>query len=168
MKNKRPKNADEQKATVKETWASIPPQQCHKLITSMPRQIEAVITQKEPLPSIEYRHVHTGIKGGLNTCPFFWGVFFNEYMYICVRVCFCLCTAFPVKQIKKSKYQVGSGNETLSSSDALLSPLRVPAQARAAHQCSTHWSAHAHHRHAEVKPSLPLQLCLSWCGGEWW
>ncbi len=34
MKNKRPKNADELKSTVKETWASIPPQQCHKLITS--------------------------------------------------------------------------------------------------------------------------------------
>ncbi len=29
------KNADELKATVKETWASIPPQQCHKLISSM-------------------------------------------------------------------------------------------------------------------------------------
>ncbi len=28
MRNKRPKNADELKATVKETWASIPPQQC--------------------------------------------------------------------------------------------------------------------------------------------
>ncbi len=52
--NKRPKNADELKATVKETWASIPPQQCHKLITSMPRRIEAVIKAKEPLPSIEY------------------------------------------------------------------------------------------------------------------
>ncbi len=37
MRNKRPTNADELKATVKETWASIPPQQCHKLITSMPR-----------------------------------------------------------------------------------------------------------------------------------
>ncbi len=46
MRNKRPKNADEQKATVKETWASIPPQQCHKLITSMPRRIEAVIKAK--------------------------------------------------------------------------------------------------------------------------
>ncbi len=34
MRNKRPKNADELKAAVKETWASIPPQQCHKLITS--------------------------------------------------------------------------------------------------------------------------------------
>ncbi|KAI2650953.1 Transposable element Tc1 transposase [Labeo rohita] len=43
MRNKIPKNADELKATVKETWASIPPQQCHRLITSMPRQIEAVI-----------------------------------------------------------------------------------------------------------------------------
>ncbi len=43
MRNKRPKNADELKATVKETWASIPPQQCHKLITSMPRRIEVVI-----------------------------------------------------------------------------------------------------------------------------
>ncbi len=46
MRNKRPKNADELKATVKETWASIPPQQCHKLITSMPLRIEAVIKAK--------------------------------------------------------------------------------------------------------------------------
>ncbi len=46
MRNKRPKNADELKATVKETWASIPPQQCHKLITSIPRRIEAVIKAK--------------------------------------------------------------------------------------------------------------------------
>ncbi len=46
MRNKRPKNANELNATVKETWASIPPQQCHKLITSMPRRIEAVIKAK--------------------------------------------------------------------------------------------------------------------------
>ncbi len=46
LRNKRPKTADELKATVKETWASIPPQQCHKLITSMPRQIETVIKAK--------------------------------------------------------------------------------------------------------------------------
>ncbi len=37
QRDTRPNNADELKATVKETWASIPPQQCHKLITSMPR-----------------------------------------------------------------------------------------------------------------------------------
>ncbi|KAI2660992.1 Transposable element Tc1 transposase [Labeo rohita] len=36
LRNKSPKNADELKATVKETWASISPQQCHRLITSMP------------------------------------------------------------------------------------------------------------------------------------
>ncbi len=55
MRNKRPKNAAELKASVKETWASIPPQQCHKLITSMPRRIEAVVIKaNEPLPSIEY------------------------------------------------------------------------------------------------------------------
>ncbi len=41
MRDTRPNNVDELKATVKETWASIPPQQCHKLITSMPRRIEA-------------------------------------------------------------------------------------------------------------------------------
>ncbi len=46
IRNKRPKHADELKATAKETWASIPPQQCHKLITSMPPRIEAVIKTK--------------------------------------------------------------------------------------------------------------------------
>ncbi len=43
MRNKRPKNADELKATVQETWA---PQQCHKLITFMPCRIEAAIKAK--------------------------------------------------------------------------------------------------------------------------
>ncbi len=46
MRDTRPNNADDLKATDKETWASIPPQQCHKLITSMPRRIEAVIKAK--------------------------------------------------------------------------------------------------------------------------
>ncbi len=40
------KNADELTATVKETWASIPSQQCHKLITFMPRRVETVIKAK--------------------------------------------------------------------------------------------------------------------------
>ncbi len=38
--------ADELKAAIKETWASITPQQCHKLITFMPCWIEAVIKAK--------------------------------------------------------------------------------------------------------------------------
>ncbi len=46
MRDTRPNNADDLKATVKATWASIPPQQCHKLITSMSRRIEAVIKAK--------------------------------------------------------------------------------------------------------------------------
>ncbi len=56
MRNKRPKNADELKATVKETWPSIPPQQCHKLITSMPRRIEVVIKAKEA-PTKYWAHI---------------------------------------------------------------------------------------------------------------
>ncbi len=54
MRDTRPNNADDLKAAIKATWASIPPQQCHKLITSMPRRIEAVIKAKWVLPSIEY------------------------------------------------------------------------------------------------------------------
>ncbi len=46
IRDTRPNNADDMKATVKETWASIPPQQCHTLITSMQRRIEAVIKAK--------------------------------------------------------------------------------------------------------------------------
>ncbi len=48
MRSKIPKNADKLKASVKKkkNWASIPPQQCHKLITSMPGRIEAVIKAK--------------------------------------------------------------------------------------------------------------------------
>ncbi len=43
MRDTRPKNADDLKAAVKETWASITPEQCHRLIASMPRCIDAVI-----------------------------------------------------------------------------------------------------------------------------
>ncbi len=43
MRDTRSNNADDPKATVKETWA---PQQCYKLITSMPRRTEAVIKAK--------------------------------------------------------------------------------------------------------------------------
>ncbi len=46
MRDTRPNNADDLKDAIKETWASIPPQQCHKLITSMPCRIEAVIKAK--------------------------------------------------------------------------------------------------------------------------
>ncbi len=41
-----PNTTDELKAGIKATWASITPQQCHRLIASMPRHIEAVICAK--------------------------------------------------------------------------------------------------------------------------
>ncbi len=43
MRDTRPKNTDDLKAAIKATWASITPEQCHRLIASMPRCIDAVI-----------------------------------------------------------------------------------------------------------------------------
>ncbi len=40
-----PNNAEELKATIRATWALITPEQCHRLIDSMPR-IAAVIQAK--------------------------------------------------------------------------------------------------------------------------
>ncbi len=42
----RPNIRDELKGAIKATWDSIMPQQCHRLIASMPRRIEAVIHAK--------------------------------------------------------------------------------------------------------------------------
>ncbi len=46
MRYARPNNAEELKATVRATWALITPEQCHRLIDSMPRRIDAVIQAK--------------------------------------------------------------------------------------------------------------------------
>ncbi len=46
MRDTRPHNADDLKAAIKATWASITPEQCHMLIVSMPRCIDAVIHAK--------------------------------------------------------------------------------------------------------------------------
>ncbi len=46
MRDSRPNNADDLKAALKASWASITPQQCHRLIASMPRRIAAVIHAK--------------------------------------------------------------------------------------------------------------------------
>ncbi len=127
---------------------------------------------------------HIDIKGGLSTCPFsslresalffvcfiyffIFYFFINEYMYICVRVCFCLRTAFPVKQIKISGRVRKWDSEVEFRIFRCLSPLCVSPQARAAQQCSTHWSAHAHHRQAENRrsealPPSPVVFVLVW------
>ncbi len=39
MRDTRPNNADDLKAAIKATWASITPEQCHKLIASMLRHM---------------------------------------------------------------------------------------------------------------------------------
>jgi len=46
MANLRPSNAAELKTAIETTWATIRPDQCHKLISSMPRRIQAVIAAK--------------------------------------------------------------------------------------------------------------------------
>ncbi len=46
MRCARPNNAEELKATIRATWALITPEQCHRLIDSMPRRIAAVIEAK--------------------------------------------------------------------------------------------------------------------------
>ncbi len=46
MRYARPSNAEELKATIRATWALITPEQCHRLIDSMPRRIAAVIQAK--------------------------------------------------------------------------------------------------------------------------
>ncbi len=56
----RPNNADDLKAAIKTTWASITPEQCHRLIDSMPRCIDAVIHAKGgPTKYWVHRNEHT-------------------------------------------------------------------------------------------------------------
>ncbi len=80
---------------------------------------------------------------------------------MCACVCFCLRTDFPVKQIQKSKYQVGSGNETIEFRSFLPSACR---RRRAQHSSVAHIDPHMHitdtQRTAEAKPSLPSCVCL--------
>ena len=46
MRSTWPNNTDELKAAIKATWASITPQQCHRLIASLSRRIVEVICAK--------------------------------------------------------------------------------------------------------------------------
>ncbi|KAL1258133.1 hypothetical protein QQF64_011377 [Cirrhinus molitorella] len=52
MRYARPNNAEELKATIRATWALITPEQCHRLIDSMPLHIAAVIQAKGVLTLI--------------------------------------------------------------------------------------------------------------------
>ncbi len=60
MRDIRPNNADYLKSAIKSTWASITPDQCHRLIASMPRRINAVIHAKGVLKEYwVHRNEHT-------------------------------------------------------------------------------------------------------------
>ncbi len=60
MKDTRSNNADDLKAAIKATWAFITPEQCHRLIASMPRSIDAVIHVKAgPTKYWVHRNEHT-------------------------------------------------------------------------------------------------------------
>ncbi len=60
MRETRPNNADDLRAAIKATWASITSEQCHRLIASMPRRIDAVINAKwGPTKYWVHRNEHT-------------------------------------------------------------------------------------------------------------
>ncbi len=60
MRDTKPNNADDLKAAIKATWASFTPEQCHRLIASMPRRIDAVIHAKGgPTKYWVHRNTHT-------------------------------------------------------------------------------------------------------------
>ncbi len=46
MRDTRPNNSDDLNAAIKATWVSITPEQCYRLIASMPRRIDAVVHAK--------------------------------------------------------------------------------------------------------------------------
>ncbi len=60
MRDTRPNNADDMKAALKATWASITPEQCHGLIAFMPHLIDAVTRAKGgPTKYWVHRNEHT-------------------------------------------------------------------------------------------------------------
>ncbi len=60
MRDTRPNNSDDLKAAIKATRASFTPEQCHGLIASMPRRIDAVIHAKVgPTKYWVHRNEHT-------------------------------------------------------------------------------------------------------------
>ncbi len=83
MRDTRPNNADDPKAAIKATWASITPEQCHRMIASMPRRIDAVIHAKGgPTKYWVHRNEHT-FKEAFHFCLKY------TFLYKCVVVIYC-------------------------------------------------------------------------------
>ena len=62
----RPNNADELEAAIQATWASIAPQQGHRLIRSMPLRIDAVISFERSPNQVLHNQEHTFQKAGIS------------------------------------------------------------------------------------------------------
>ncbi len=78
MRDTRPNNADDLKAAIKSTWASITPEQCHRLIVSMPQCIDAVIHAKGgPTKYWVHRNEHTFQKPDISV----WNILFLLILY---------------------------------------------------------------------------------------
>ncbi len=82
MRYARPNNAEELKAAIRATWALITPEQCHRLIDSMPRRIAAVI-QAKGAPTIECCtfNVNTVQLAKISKNPFFVLVLSNIQIF---------------------------------------------------------------------------------------
>ncbi len=82
MRYARPNNAEELKATIRATWTLITPEQCHRLIDSMPRRIAAVI-QAKGAPTIECCtfNVNTVQLAKISKNPFFVLVLSNIQIF---------------------------------------------------------------------------------------
>ncbi len=74
MRDTRPNKADDDlKAAIKTTWASITPEQCHRLIASMPHRNDAVIHAKGgPTKYWVHRNEHTFQKPDISV----WNILF--------------------------------------------------------------------------------------------
>ncbi len=73
----RPNNAEELKATIRATWALITPEQCHRLIDSMPRRIAIVLSAVHA----HTFHVHTFQLAKISKNPFFVLVLSNILIF---------------------------------------------------------------------------------------
>ncbi len=82
MRYARPNNAEELKAAIRATWALITPEQCHRLIDTMPRRIAAVI-QAKGAPTIECCtfNVNTVQLAKISKNPFFVLVLSNIQIF---------------------------------------------------------------------------------------
>ncbi len=83
MQYARPNNAEELKATIRATWALITPEQCHRLIDSMPCRIAAVIQAKGAWSAVHAHtfHVHTFQLAKISKNPFFVLVLSNILIF---------------------------------------------------------------------------------------